>query len=105
MIDLKCCPSTLAEGFGTYSPKASKALFDGRKVSPFLGFSIDGLKKSDEAAKAAGRISVSGVQEKFPAVVVKGVIRLARDGERVLALRPKRIFWSHRPSRPPPACR
>ena len=82
MIDLKCCPSTLAEGFGTYSPKASKALFDGRKVSPFLGFSIDGLKKSDEAAKAAGRISVSGVQEKFPAVIEKGVIRLAWDGER-----------------------
>ena len=82
MIDIPCCPSTLAEGFSTYSPKALRALFGGEKVSPSLDFSIAGLKKSDAAARMAGRISVSGVQEKFPAIIDKGTIRLARDGER-----------------------
>ena len=82
MIEIKHCPCTLAEGFSTYSHKAQKTLFSGKKVSPFLGFSIEGLKKSGAAVEAAGRISVSGVQEKFPAVVEGGIIRLAREGER-----------------------
>lgn len=29
MIQLSVCPSTLAEGFDTYSPSAQKMLFDG----------------------------------------------------------------------------
>ena len=82
MIDIKNCPSTLAEGFSTYSPRAQKTLFSGKKVSPFLDFSIEGLEKSDAAARAARRISVSGVQEKFPAVIDNGKIRIAREGER-----------------------
>ena len=71
----------MMEPFSTYSPKVIRTLFSGKKVSPFLDFSIEGLKKSD-AAQAAGRLSVSGVQEKFPAVIDKGVIRLAKDDER-----------------------
>lgn len=71
----------MMEAFSTYSPKVIRTLFSGKRVSPFLDFSIEGLKKSD-AAQAAGRLSVSGVQEKFPAVVDKGVIRLAKEGER-----------------------
>ncbi|MBP3256671.1 MAG: HipA domain-containing protein [Bacteroidales bacterium] len=66
----------------TYSPKVLGMLFGGKKVSPFLDFSIDGLKKSEAAVEAAGLISVSGVQEKFPAVIDNGIIRLAREGER-----------------------
>lgn len=65
-----------------YSPRVLKALFFGKQVSPYLDFSIKGLKKSGEAAAAVERISVSGVQEKFPAVVDGGKIRLAREGER-----------------------
>lgn len=65
----------------TYSPKTIKRLFAGHKASPQLDFSISGLKKSGEAARAMERISVSGVQEKFPAVLDGGHIRLTRDGE------------------------
>jgi len=82
MTEINRCPSTLADGYSAYSPKALKSLFYGKKVSPMLDFSIAGLKKSDIVAKMAERISVSGVQEKFPAVIERGVIRLAREGER-----------------------
>ena len=34
MVEIKYCPSTLAEGYNTYSPQAVKRLFDGKKVSP-----------------------------------------------------------------------
>ena len=40
MIEIKYCPSTLAEGYDTYSPQAVKRLFDGKRVSPFLDFNI-----------------------------------------------------------------
>lgn len=65
-----------------YSPRFLKTLFFGKQVSPYLDFSITGLKKSDAALSAVERISVSGVQEKFPAVIDGGKIRLTRDGER-----------------------
>lgn len=65
-----------------YSPRILKTLFFGKQVSPYLDFSINGLKKSGEAVAAVERISVSGVQEKFPAVIDGGKIRLAREGER-----------------------
>ena len=82
MTEINRCPSTLADGYSSYSPKALKSLFFGKKVSPMLDFSISGLKKTDIVTKMAERISVSGVQEKFPAVIDRGVIRLAREGER-----------------------
>ena len=66
----------------SYSPHVLKTLFFGTQVSPCLDFSIKGLKKSGEAFAAVERISVSGVQEKFPAVIDGGKIRLAREGER-----------------------
>ena len=65
-----------------YSPRVLKTLFFGRQVSPYLDFSIKGLKNSDVAVSAMERISVSGVQEKFPALIDGGKIRLAREGER-----------------------
>lgn len=65
-----------------YSPRVLKTLFFGKQVSPYLDFSIKGLNKSSEAIAAAQRISVSGVQEKFPAVIDGGKIRLSQDGER-----------------------
>ena len=33
MEPLNVCPSTLAEGFDTYSPTARKLLFNGKEVS------------------------------------------------------------------------
>ena len=65
-----------------YSPRVLKTLFFGKQVSPYLDFSIKGLKQSGEAVAAVERISVSGVLEKFPAVIDGGKIRLAREGER-----------------------
>lgn len=81
MIDIMHCPSCLNEGFSTYSPKALRALFDGHKVSHQLDFDLDGLHNKAEIAEAMHRISVSGVQEKFPAVMEKGRIRIAGENE------------------------
>ena len=82
MVEIKFCPSTLAEGYNTYSPQAVKRLFDGKKVSPFLDFNINELKQSDVIVRAMQRISVSGVQEKFPGLVDKNGIRIAESMER-----------------------
>ena len=51
MIEIKFCPSTLAEGYDAYSPQAVKRLFDGKRVSPFLDFNINELKQSDAIVK------------------------------------------------------
>lgn len=82
MIEIKYCPSTLAEGYDTYSPQAVKRLFDGKRVSPFLGFNISELKQSDVILRAMQRISVSGVQEKFSAIIDQNLIRIAESNER-----------------------
>lgn len=81
MIDIKHCPSCLDEGFSSYSPKAARVLFDGHKVSHQLDFDIDGLNNKPELVEAMYRISVSGVQEKFPAIIDRGRIRIAREDE------------------------
>lgn len=75
-------PSSLQEGFDTYSPKACKQLFGANKVSPILDFNIDEFRNVGEIADAIQCISVSGVQEKFPVIIDKGKIRIAQDGER-----------------------
>ena len=41
MKEITKCPSTLALGYSAYSPIAIKRLFDGKKVSPYLGFEIE----------------------------------------------------------------
>ena len=82
MVEIKFCPSTLAEGYNTYSPQAVKRLFDGKKVSPFLDFNINELKQSDVIVQAMQRISVSGVQEKFSGLIDHNSIRIAESNER-----------------------
>lgn len=82
MTEILNCPSSLAEGWSTYSPKARKTLFDGQKVSHFLDFNIDEFRTTGAVADAMHRISVSGVQEKFPAVVEDSRIRIAGDEDR-----------------------
>lgn len=81
MIDINNCPSSLDEGYSTYSPKAIRVLFGGHKVSHQLDFDFSGIRNRQELAQAMQRISVSGVQEKFPAVIEKGKIRIARQDE------------------------
>lgn len=85
MITLDICPSTLIEGYSTYSPSALKALFDGRKVSHiFAGISPE--NESEEAAEGImniGRISLSGAQPKFSVIVGEDSrLRYTREGER-----------------------
>lgn len=82
MIEIKYCPSTLAEGYDIYSPQAVKRLFDGKRVSPFLDFNINELKQSDVIVRAMQRISVSGVLEKFSGVIDGNMIRIAESRER-----------------------
>lgn len=59
MKKLKVCPSTLAEGFDTYSPIARKALFDGKVVSHQLDFDSPNNQETDnrEFVRQVGRIS------------------------------------------------
>ncbi len=85
MREIHVCPSTLAEGHNTYSLSARKVLFDARNVSHY----IDAPSPSEDTAEAkevirhVGRISLSGVQPKFAAVVdaESSLLRYAREGE------------------------
>lgn len=71
MEQLTVCPSTLADGFNTYSPVALKLMFDGHQVSHVLPFNSPNHEGVDneEYAKHVGRVSLSGVQPKAGLVV------------------------------------
>lgn len=79
METLHVCPSTLAEGFETYSPAARKMLFDGQEVSHILPFDSPNNEDADmeEYARHVGRISLSGVQPKA-SLAVDAAGRLAK---------------------------
>ena len=79
MEALHVCPSTLAEGFETYSPIARKALFDGQEVSHILPFDSPNNEDADmeDYARHVGRISLSGVQPKA-SLVIDAAGRLAK---------------------------
>ncbi|MBQ9678318.1 MAG: HipA domain-containing protein [Prevotella sp.] len=81
MKKIDVCPSTLRQGFDTYSPQAIKELFDGQVVSPYI--EIDFEKESDQqqARDNMNNMSISGAQEKFSAIIDNGKIRLTHDGE------------------------
>lgn len=82
MIDINVCPSTLQEGFSTYSPAARKALFDGKEVFHMLDFDSPNNDNADNEAylKNVGRISLSGVQPKA-SLVVNDEKRLVKPAE------------------------
>lgn len=79
------CPSTLAEGYDTYSPTAIKRLFDDHRVSPFLDYTpIDDDSHSEtqeEFLHNQEHISLSGVQPKYSMVIRGGKLVLTREGE------------------------
>ena len=77
-FSLKYCPSTLKKGFNTFSPTALKQLFDGKKVSPILSFSLEYSAKNIAETQ---RISISGVQEKISLLLDKNILRLIHDNE------------------------
>ena len=82
MIKLNVCPSTLQEGFTTYSPAAKKRLFDGKEVPHVLDFDSPNNDNADNEAylKNVGRISLSGVQPKA-SLVVNSENRLVKPSE------------------------
>lgn len=92
MIDIHVCPSTLTEGYSTYSPQALKLLFDGAKVShifPTLS-PLNDSKEAKEAFKQVEHVSLSGVQSKLAVVVEDNHFRFAKEGERgTFMLKPK----------------
>lgn len=94
MIEINNCPSLLLEGFVTYSPKALDMLFGGNKVNHLIKFNIDGFRSGDDIIDAMHRISVSGVQEKFPAIVENGELRLTHNEERSTHIL-KPAPWDH----------
>ena len=73
MEELNICPSTLVEGFQTYSPATVKLLFDGNPVSHILPFRSPNNEEAEneEYAKHVGRVSLSGVQPKA-GLIIKG---------------------------------
>jgi serine/threonine-protein kinase HipA len=77
------CPSTLKQGFDTYSPTAKKKVFFGKQVNHVLPFLPP---EKDESVKEAflenrKRISISGVQKKLSLRLEKNKLRLTKDGE------------------------
>lgn len=71
METLKVCPSTLEEGYETYSKRALNLLFDGKNVSHIFNAPslLNEGKETLIALQGVGRMSMSGVQPKFSAVV------------------------------------
>ena len=82
MTELSVCPSSLQEGFTTYSPTARKQLFDGKEVSHVLDFDSPNNDNADNEAylRNVGRISLSGVQPKA-SLVVNEERRLVKPAE------------------------
>jgi serine/threonine-protein kinase HipA len=84
---LNTCPSTLQQGFSTYSPLALRYLFNRKNVSHILNFNRD--KNNNEQQKLLiekrTSISISGVQEKFSLKLNKNILELTdKGGEYIL---------------------
>ena len=92
MIEINVCPSTLQEGFATYSPAARKQLFGGKEVSHVLDFNSPNNDSADNEAylKNVGRISLSGVQPKASLVVddEEHLVKPAEDERGTYILKP-----------------
>lgn len=94
MDQITICPSTLAEGYDTYSPIAMKHLFDGQTVSPYLDYTpIDDDSHAATQEKFMlnqERISLSGVQPKYSMTVRNGKLVLTeKDEQGCYILKPK----------------
>jgi serine/threonine-protein kinase HipA len=80
---IRYCPSSLANGFETYSPSSLRKLFYGKSVSHLLTMPSP---QKDENTLAGflenmKRISVSGFQTKISMVLDKNVLRLTHEAE------------------------
>jgi serine/threonine-protein kinase HipA len=80
---IKYCPSTLSEGFETYSRTALNRVFGGKKVDHLLPFNspLFNPDSDDFFEEYRKNISLSGVQEKFSVILDKNKLRLVKEGE------------------------
>lgn len=81
MGTITVCPSTLKEGFNTYSPVATKIMFDGIVTSPYLDIDFETDMEQTVVRQNMNNMSISGAQEKFSAVIDSGRIRLSNPDE------------------------
>ena len=83
MTEINVCPSTLQEGFKSYSPTALRQLFDNKKVSHILDFDSPNNDEShnEDYVNNVGRISLSGVQPKFSLILKKDNKLVMTTGE------------------------
>ncbi|MFR9650098.1 MAG: HipA domain-containing protein [Rikenellaceae bacterium] len=80
MKKITACPSTLTDGYSTYSPLGLKRLFSGRKVSHVMNYYHVGDSDNSAILDNISRISLSGVQEKYSAIVDKGTVVFTPKG-------------------------
>jgi serine/threonine-protein kinase HipA len=87
MLPITVCPATLRPGHSTYSPKALRLLFGGRKVShviPLASPNSDGASAL-QFFENRSHISISGVQVKYSLKLEKNKLVLTdRGGEFIL---------------------
>ena len=88
ILTFEVCPSTLAEGFDTYSPSCLRHLFFGKKITPFLPFETPQKSEivQEQFIENRKRISISGVQEKLSLALDKNGLHLTKEGEQGLYL-------------------
>lgn len=83
LLEIKYCPSTLSEGFDTYSKTALKRVFQGKKVHHVLPYDAPFSNPETDRQFELNRkhISISGVQEKFSVLLEKNKLRLVGVNE------------------------
>ena len=81
--DIQFCPGTLAPGYDTYSKNCLRRVFDGKRVNHILSYDSPATNQDTNELfeQNRKRISISGVQEKFSAVLDKNKLRLIEEGE------------------------
>ena len=95
MIDINVCPSTLKEGFSTFSPYAKKHFLGGKTVSHILPY--ESLSSGQGLMENKGHLSLSGAQEKYSAVIDRGKFRLTEANERgTYIIKPKLTGFENR---------
>ena len=79
---LYTCPSTLQQGFATYSPLALRYLFNGKKVSHILNYESIKAKSNDQKLfrQTQQHISISGYQEKYSLKLNKNKLEVTDKG-------------------------
>jgi serine/threonine-protein kinase HipA len=81
--EIKYCPGTLAEGYGTHSRTCLNRVFNGHRVQHVLPYDSPATNQEtdDLFTENRKRISISGVQEKFSVLLEKNKLRLINEGE------------------------